>query len=272
MRQRTVAVHLPIEQRKCLYCLAADESFTKEEHVVQRAFGRAADKYILRPGAVCDPCNHFLGLQVDSRFTSRYDISLIRGLEGWAGRAGPIKEIECREPTARLDIKIKEDVAVAMYVNEFVELPNGGFRVRVRPLHPEPAVTLTLRAMWKIALGVMYGYLGPRFALDPQWDSLREAVLGAPFSGYLIQAPFRAIIDGEMKIDIEPQAPESPSAVMFKVGGVLLAAPLVPNTIPPDDEEMRRLKSEGWTVLTTADSPPKELFFELEPTAKANPI
>ncbi|HEV7943825.1 MAG TPA: hypothetical protein VGP17_13635 [Solirubrobacteraceae bacterium] len=250
--------------------MAQDASFTKDEHVVQRAFGRAADKYILRPGAVCDPCNHFLGLQVDSRFTSRYDISLIRGLEGWAGRSGPIKEIECRElATARLDIEIKQGVAVAMYVNECVDLPGGGFRAKVRPRHPEPAVALTLRALWKIALGVMYGYLGPDCALDPQWDSLREAVLGAPFSGYLIQAPFRAIIDGEIRVNIEPQMPESPSAVMFKVGGVLLSAPLAPGTMPPDDEEMRSLKGEGWTLLTTADPPPKELFFELEPTAKA---
>ncbi len=97
MRQRTVHRHLSIEQRKCLYCLAWDEPFTKIEHVVQRAFGRPADHYRLRPGAVCGPCNSFLGRQVDSRFTRRYDISLIRGLEGWTARAGAITEIECRD-------------------------------------------------------------------------------------------------------------------------------------------------------------------------------
>lgn len=59
---------------------------------------------------------------------------------------------------------------------------------------------------------------------------------------------------------------------MFKVGGVLLAAPLAAGMVPPDDEEMQRLRSEGWTVLTTAARPPKVLFFELEPTAKASPI
>ncbi len=265
IRQRTVALHLPVEQRKCLYCLANDEPFTKDEHVVQRAFGRAADQYKLRPGAVCDQCNFFLGRHVDSRFTRRYDISLIRGLEGWPGRGGAVKMIECRQPTAKLDVTIKPGVQVAMFVSDFEKLPNGGFRVRVRPKHPEPEVALTLRALWKIALGVMYGYLGPAFALDPQWDPLREAVLGAPFSGFLIQAPFHAIIDGQLHVGIRQQTPQSPSAVTFKVGGVILGAPLVPGTSPPDDEEMRRLRSEGWTALTTNDQPPKDLFFELEP-------
>lgn len=268
MRQRAVARHLPIEQRRCLYCLANDESFTKEGHVVQRAFGRAADKCILRLGAVCDPCNFFLGRQVDSRFTRRYDISLIRGLEGWPGRGATVKEIECREPTARRDMEIKPGVRLALFVNEFVETPDGGFRARVRPRRPEPEGALTLRALWKIALGVMYGYLGPQFALDPQWDALREAILGGPFSGYLIQAPFRAVINGELNINIEPQTPEWPSAVTFHVGGVVLAAPLVPDTTPPDDDQMKELRSEGWTLMTTDDAPPKELFFELEPTPK----
>lgn len=99
---------------------------------------------------------------------------------------------------------------------------------------------------------------------------LRKAILGAPFSGFLIQAPFRAIIDGQLNVNLEPQTPESPSAVIFKVGGVILAAPRVPGTSPPDDEEMRRLRSEGWTALTTDDQPPKDLFFELEPESKTD--
>jgi hypothetical protein len=270
IRQRTVLAHLPVEQRQCLYCLANNEPFTKDEHVVQRAFGRAADKYKLRPGAVCDTCNFFLGRNVDSRFVHRYDISLIRGLEGWPGRSGALREIECHKPTAPLDIEIKPDVKVAMFVNDFEKLPNGGFRVRTRPKHPEPPVALTIRALWKIALGVMYGYLGPRFALDPQWDSLRDAILGAPFSGYLIQAPFRAIIDGQLNVSINPQTPQSPSAVVFRVGGVILGTPLVTGASPPDDGEMQKLRSEGWTVLTINDQPPKDLFFELEPTPKTN--
>jgi hypothetical protein len=162
-------------------------------------------------------------------------------------------------------MEIKPGVRVALSVNEFTETPGGGFVARVRPRHPEPGVALTLRALWKIALGVMYGYLGCRYALDPDWDALREAILGAPFSGYLIQAPFRAVINGELNINIEPETPEWPTAVTFQVGGVVLAAPLVPGTTPPDDDQMMKLRSEGWTVMTTDDPPPKELFLELEP-------
>jgi HNH endonuclease len=272
MRQRHVLSHLPMDGRQCLYCLANNEAFTQDEHVVQRAFGEAADKYILRPGAACDPCNSFLGHQVDAPFIHRYDISLVRGLEGISARGGVLKELECVGPTGRLDIEIKPGVQVSMYVNEFEETANGGFRVRIRPKQrdPDDIVARTIRALWKIALGVMRGYMGRPFALDPQWDGLREAILGAPFSGYLIQAPFRAVINGALNVNIEPQTPELPSAVTFQIGGVVLAAPLVPNTTPPNDDEMKKLRSAGWTVMTTEDPPPNELFFELEPTTDTN--
>jgi len=111
----------------------------------------------------------------------------------------------------------------------------------------------------------MRGYLGRRFVLDPQWDGLREAILGGPFSGYLIQAPFKTVINGAINVNIEPYTPELPTAVTFQVGGVLFAAPLMPNTSPPEDDEMQQLRKDGWTVTTTDDAPPKELFFELEP-------
>jgi hypothetical protein len=266
IRQRNVHRHLGINERGCLYCLTQEASFDRKEHVVQRAFGRAADRYVLRPGAVCDPCNEFLGRHVDSRFMRRYDITLIRGLEGWPGRGGPIKEIECRNPTARLDIEIKPGVRVAMFANDVEHLPSGGFRARVEPRHPEPSIGLTVRALWKIALGVMYGGLGPKAALDPKWDSLREAILGAPFSSYLLQAPFRAVIDGKIDINIEPQTPNIPAAVTFKVGGVVLAAPLAVNTQPPDDDQMRELLRDGWSLSRTESTPTRELWFELEPS------
>jgi hypothetical protein len=92
-----------------------------------------------------------------------------------------------------------------------------------------------------------------------------EVVLGAPFTGYLLQAPFRAVIDGQLNMNIEPRRPQAPGAVSFKVGGVVLAAPLAVGTTPPQDEEMQALLDDGWRILTTEDRPPQELVFELEP-------
>ncbi len=154
-----------------------------------------------------------------------------------------------------------------MFANEIQDLPSGGFRARLEPKHPEPSVAVSVRALWKIALGVMYGGIGPPAALDPQWDPLREAVLGAPFSSYLIQAPFRAVIDGKIDINIEPRAPTLPTAVTFKAGGVLLAAPLAVATEAPDDDQTRQLLSEGWSITPTESAAPRELWFELEPSA-----
>jgi hypothetical protein len=180
VRRREVHTRLPVGERGCLYCLTKDASFLKKEHVVQRAFGKAADRFILRPGAVCDPCNEFLGRHVDSQFTRRYDITLIRGLEGWAGRGGPITEIEGREPTVRLDVEVKPGVRVAMFANEFKHLSGGGFRARVEPKHPEPSVAVSVRGLWKIATGVMYGGLGPGAALDPRWTRFERRCSVSP--------------------------------------------------------------------------------------------
>jgi hypothetical protein len=86
----------------------------------------------------------------------------------------------------------------------------------------------------------------------------------------LIQAPFRAVIDGKIDINIEPETPTLPTAVTFKVGGVLLAAPLAVSTEPPVDEQSRQLLSEGWSIASTGSAAPRELWFELEPTTSAS--
>jgi hypothetical protein len=268
-RRRPVATDLAHEDRRCLYCLRGDGGFAQEEHVVPRALGEHTDEYVLGPGAVCDLCNGFLGRQVDAPFTHRYDIALTRGLEGLSARSGRLEELQSVAPIARVDVEVKPGISVAMFVDKFEHLPNGGFRVHVQPKRaaPDDMVARTVRALWKIALGVLRGYQGPSVALDPRWDGLREAVLGAPFTSYLLQAPFRAIATTSMNVNLELRA--DPPMITFQYGGVLLAAPLVPNTSPPSD--VSQFIKDGWTLLTTGDRSPRVLVFELEPTPQDLP-
>ena len=87
-KRRSRTVHLAATERGCLYCLSSEGPFTGEEQYDSAAFGSNTGDYVLKPGAVCDPCNHFLGRQVDSAFVGRFDLRLTRALEGARGRAG----------------------------------------------------------------------------------------------------------------------------------------------------------------------------------------
>jgi HNH endonuclease len=85
VRRRPVKSKLPLEQRGCLYCLDRSGPFRSKEHVIPRRLGPDADRFVLPAGVVCDPCNAFLGSQIDGPFVDRFDMRLTRRLEGPPG-------------------------------------------------------------------------------------------------------------------------------------------------------------------------------------------
>src|SRR5437879_5899500 len=100
-RRRTVHVNAPV--RGCLFCLGVDGPFTSAEHVIPRSLGPRTEDYVIPPGGVCDPCNNWLGAQVDAPFVDRFDIRLTRGLEKLRGRKGALPDvIDGRDATAKL--------------------------------------------------------------------------------------------------------------------------------------------------------------------------
>src|SRR4051794_24015737 len=91
-------------------------------------------------------------------------------------------------------------------------------------IHPTSSRGPSAR-FWKIALGCLW--LAHRNeALDPAWDHLRRAVLGAPLRGYLLQAPFAAMVTRRLDVNVRPAAAADPWAMRFALGGVALAVPL----------------------------------------------
>lgn len=263
-RQRRVLSVAGAAERGCLYCLSRDGSFLTAEHVIPRSLGPATDRYVIPPGVVCDACNHWLGRQVDAPFVDRFDMTFVRGLEGLRGRSGSAPlTIDGRNATARLDVQL-DGAKVELYAAVAEETEDGGLDIEIRPTRADPAdvVARTMRALWKIALGCIWLARGDE-ALDPRWDHLRHAILGAPFKGYLLQAPFVAMRTRSINVEISTERANNPMAVTFVMGGVALAVPLEQGVriSPPD---VRRM---GWDLHTTQSPAPRTVRLRLEPSA-----
>jgi len=190
-------------------------------------------------------------------------MKLTRGLEGRRGRVGrPPLVIEGRDVTAKLDVEI-DGAAVTLYAARVTEIGDGGLDIEIRPLARDPSdiVARTIRALWKIALGSAWLRYGKE-ALDHRWDHLRHAVLGAPFRGFLLQAPFTATVTRQLRVEISLDKPSDPFAATFVMGGVALAAPLASGA------RVTRAEAEriGWRVHTTEGSAPSAVHLRLTPS------
>jgi hypothetical protein len=219
-KRRSRTVLLGAAERGCLYGLSSEGPFTGEEHAIPAAFGSNTVAYVLECGAVCDPCNHFLGRQVDSAFTGRFDIRLTRALEGARGRGGIIHIVEGRPPhSAIIDVNLGEG-SVRMHAAKVQDDENGTFfEIRPKDREPTDIVSRSARALWKMALAAIWRE-DPARALDPQWDPIRCAVLGHLFSGYLLSRQFMAIRTGRLDLAVDIEHPQRPLAVHFRYGGV----------------------------------------------------
>jgi hypothetical protein len=105
---------------------------------IPRRFGAETDRYTLGPGAVCDPCNHWLGRQVDAPFTDRFDITLSRGLERLRDRRDRSPTvIEGRDATARLDLELGGG-RVTVFAARADETDDGGLDIEILPKQRDP--------------------------------------------------------------------------------------------------------------------------------------
>jgi hypothetical protein len=244
-----------------LFCLSGDGSFQAEDHVIPAAFGPATSQFVIPPGAVCDDCNHFLGRQVDSAFVDRFDIRLTRALEDARGRGGVISMIEGRPPhMALVDVQVDEGT-VQMHAAT-VEADGDGmiFEIRPKDRDPQDIVSRSIRALWKMALGVMW-LRDPEEATSSEWDPVRCAIVGYPFSGYLLARPFVVMRSRRLDLAVEPRRPQSPVAVHFRYGGVELAVPLLPGV----NLHRSEIDAAGWAVQRTDQRPPSVTRLQLDP-------
>jgi hypothetical protein len=229
---------------------------------VPRSLGPAADRFVIPPGGVCDPCNHWLGAQVDTPFVDRFDMRLTRALEGLRGRRAMPYLIESLDATMQLGVELEGGTARIQAARADPN-PDGGLDIEIRPKQRDPAdvVACTIRALWKIALGALW-LLDAEAALDPSWDDLRCGVLGYPFRGYLLQRPFQAMVLRRIDVSVNPTQAESPMAMTFVCGGVVLAVPLAQGaTVTAADVE-----KAGWEIHLSGSVAPNVVRLRVDPS------
>jgi len=229
---------------------------------VPRSLGSDADRFVIPPGGVCDPCNNWLGAQIDTPFVDRFDMRLTRALEGLRGRHGVPHLIEGLDATAQLEVELDGGTA-RIQAARAEPTPDGGLDIEVRPKQRDPAdvVARTIRALWKIALGVLW-LADARAALDPSWDHLRCGVMGYPFRGYLLQHPYQARVLRRIDVSVNPRDAQSPTAMSFVCGGVVLAVPMAQGaTVAATDVE-----TAGWQIYSSDSVAPNVVRLRLEPS------
>jgi hypothetical protein len=152
---------------------------------------------------------------------------------------------------------------VELYAARVDPWGNGGLEIELRPKLRDPpdVVARTIRALWKIALGALY-LAQPERAISPECGHLRHAILGAPFKGYLLQAPFMALVTRQIAVNANFDAPADPWAMTFTMGGVALAVPLADGTklLPAD------ARRDGWEIHTTETRAPTTVHLRLDPS------
>jgi hypothetical protein len=260
--KRAVQTKLGLEHRGCLYCLSPEGPFKGNEHIVPRVFGDNTEDLILPPGVVCDPCNNFLGRQVDAPFTDRPDVFLTRAIERLRPREGGAPtELGGRNATAHVAVELGGS-RISFLAAAAVETQGGCLDIEYHAEKGEPAdvVARSIRALWKIALGAIC-YHDRAAALDARWDHLRCAVLGAPFRGFLLERPFILARTGHLHVVVSTEHPETPDAVQLQIGGLHVAAPLANGA----RVDVRQAGAAGWNVRHTADRPAKTMMLRLEP-------
>jgi hypothetical protein len=156
-----------------------------------------------------------------------------------------------------------EGAKVTLYARRVEETADGGLDIDLQPTVRDPpdVVARTIRALWKMALGIIWLADRER-ALAPEWDHLRRGVLGYRFSGYLLQRPFTARITRRLAVNVNLRAPETATAMTFTMGGVALALPIAPGAQVRRDEVVRA----GWDVYTSDSVAPASIQLRLEPT------
>lgn len=91
---------------------------------------------------------------------------------------------------------------------------------------------------------------------------MRCGVLGYSFSGYLLQRPFTAMRTRRIDVHVNAETPKSPVAMLFAVGGVVLAAPLAQGaTVAHAD-----VVAAGWDVYSSDAVAPNVVHLRLEPS------
>ena len=167
---------LSVKNKKCIYCLTENGSFTSEEHIIPESLGN--DKYILPKGYVCDTCNNNVLSHLDNQLIQSTPISFLRVLFLPHTKAGKL-------PTARFQNVVIEktrprELAILSQTNtnqmQVTKLDDGTFRGSLSLSNCKFSPKDIGRALYKIALGFIALDYGQDTACHPKFDAARKFI------------------------------------------------------------------------------------------------
>jgi hypothetical protein len=153
-------------QPSCIYCRLSDGPFTSEAHVFPE--GLIANRLVLPWATVCDPCNHYLGFELDSTLVAFPYFALAVQALGLPGKRGPRKRLA--------NVTRDEDsgwLTVPVEVPRQRTLLDGSKETTVRPLIDKTfKMPKFIRALYHIAFNLLAYETNRSFVLRKHFDDV----------------------------------------------------------------------------------------------------
>jgi hypothetical protein len=257
------------EEPRCIFCLASDNA-PSLEHVVPAGLGKHLD-IVLPRGAVCEPCNNYLGRQVDEALVHLFEVQLIRGYYRVPDRRGRrIKSIPLRNGT----ISFPDDGPMKVEVHGDEHFVEGDESVTVTAIAKRQRsgdqFRRAARALMKMGLClVCYGH-GHQAALESSWNRLRRIIGGAPYEGYVLMGSFDIHKPPHMTANLITDLPGVTAAAQLQFGGLDLIVDLEPGPVNEDIRSWAECNGYRITDITPKPGHPVRRLPSGSMTVKVN--
>ncbi len=215
--------------RGCLICRDHDGSFLSEEHPVPESLGNT--EIVLPNGVVCDRCNNTVLSRLDEAVIQFFPVAVQRVLRGVPSKAGKPPLVRLRNGTLSLsdpsNVLLATEEKAAITVDP-MPLPGGykKFKMSItggKRMTPRYASTLS-RALLKAAIECAWIDHGEK-VLGPEWDHVRDAVLGLERQGYFAVLRSGDPGDHQLQLQYVPHVREDGSlivAVVVRFYGIVM--------------------------------------------------
>jgi hypothetical protein len=192
-RERRESLFLDAQRRRiagvCLFCKQSERAFTGREHPFPESLGNK--EIVLPSGIVCDVCNNGPLSLVDKAICEFMPIRVRRTMLGVTTKAGQVPKSRLFsgliENTGPGSVSFVQTGSKAMLRETFRDGDTVGLQSEFtggRRLTPRYVAEIS-RGLLKCALELAWLDHGDRM-YDPDFDHVRDAVLGLPFAGFVV--------------------------------------------------------------------------------------
>lgn len=228
---------------QCIYCLAKDGDFTKEEHVYPESLGNT--EIILPPGNVCDSCNNGVLSTLDDFLVNHDSITLLRAMYvPYNPKTG--KFISAHYQNLKVDRSHPRKINIKMQSGsnkgfDVKDIGDGECSIKFTAIGRVPFDPKQLgRALYKIALGIVCWANGSNIALDKRYDPARDYISGKstfPNNLFISEECIPCeYIEGQHVIG------NPGTSFTMRIFGIIFLFNLEPEPFVPMNEEIEKLK------------------------------